>query len=402
MAVLIPEGRKIIIDRVNPVGTERIPLDKAFGRILAEEIKAAEDVPAFDRSPYDGYAFRSADVKNATKEKPVILKVIDNIPAGDIAEVPLKEGEAARLMTGAPIPEGADAVRMYEETEFTETEVKIFSPAKAGENIIYAGEDVKKGTVLAQSGMKIDSGLMGTLAGQNIPEPLVFQKLKVGIVITGSELVPVGTTPGPGMIINTNQYTLTGAVEDFGYTPVSYGIIPDDLEAIKKALQQAVKECDVVLATGGAAVGDYDLTPLAMEEIGTEILFRNVKMKPGKACAYGIKDGKLICGLSGHPSSSLLNLLVVGLPGIRKVSGLSEFSHKEIDMEVTGGYAKGSDTDRAVRGKFFVENGKAKINISAPQGNVVISGTIGTDSIVIIPAGSDPVKEGTVLKGFMI
>lgn len=402
MAVLIPEGRKIIIDRVNPVGTERIPLDKAFGRILAEEIKAAEDVPAFDRSPYDGYAFRSADVKNATKENPVILKVIDNIPAGDIAEVPLKEGEAARLMTGAPIPEGADAVRMYEETEFTETEVKIFSPAKAGENIIYAGEDVKKGTVLAQSGMKIDSGLMGTLAGQNIPEPLVFQKLKVGIVITGSELVPVGTTPGPGMIINTNQYTLTGAVEDFGYTPVSYGIIPDDLEAIKKALQQAVKECDVVLATGGAAVGDYDLTPLAMEEIGTEILFRNVKMKPGKACAYGIKDGKLICGLSGHPSSSLLNLLVVGLPGIRKVSGLSEFSHKEIDMEVTGGYAKGSDTDRAVRGKFFVENGKAKINISAPQGNVVISGTIGTDSIVIIPAGSDPVKEGTVLKGFMI
>ncbi|MCQ2511821.1 MAG: molybdopterin molybdotransferase MoeA [Lachnospiraceae bacterium] len=402
MAVRIPEGRQMIIDRVRPVGTERVPLEKAYGRILAEEIKAAEDVPAFDRSPYDGYAFRSADVKEATKDHPVILKVIDNIPAGDIAKIPLKKGEAVRLMTGAPIPEGADAVRKYEETDFTETEVKIFCPANAGENIIYTGEDVKKGTILAQSGMKIDSGLMGTLAGQNIPEPLVFRKLKVGIVITGSELVPVGTIPGPGMIINTNQYTLTGAVEEFGYTPVSYGIIPDDLEEIKKALRQAVKECDVVLATGGAAVGDYDLTPLAMEEIGTEILFRNVKMKPGKACAYGIANGKLICGLSGHPSSSLLNLLVVGLPGIRKISGQKDYSHKEIEMEVMGGYEKSSDTDRAVRGKFFIENGTAKINISAPQGNVVISGTIGTDSIVMIPAGSEPVKEGTILKGFMI
>ena len=176
---------------------------------------------------------------------------------------------------------------MYELTEFSDSEVKIFQPAKHGENIIYAGEDVKKGTILAEPGMKIDSGLMGTLAGQNISHPLIYKQPVIGILVTGSELVPVGEEPGPGMILDTNQYTLTGAMENLGFACKQYGIVKDTMEEIKAAILKALEECDAVLITGGAAVGDYDLTPAAMEEIGAEILFRNVKLKPGKACAYG-------------------------------------------------------------------------------------------------------------------
>lgn len=402
MAVSISEGRQKIIGAVTVIDTEKVDLIHSFGRVLAETVTAKEDVPAFDRSPYDGYAFCSEDVKDASKEHPVSLQVVENIPAGDVPSAPLKRGQAVRLMTGAPIPEGADAVTMYELTEFSDAEVKIFQSAKHGENIIYAGEDVKKGTVLAEPGMKIDSGLMGTLAGQNISCPLVYKQPVIGILVTGSELVPVGEEPGPGMILDTNQYTLTGAMENLGFSCKQYGIVKDTMEEIKAAILKALEECDAVLITGGAAVGDYDLTPAAMEEIGAEILFRNVKLKPGKACAYGIKDGKLICGLSGHPSSSVLNLHIVGVPGLKKLSGLKEYEHKEIELELLNGFAKGSDMDRALRGNLVLQDGKAKISFPQAQGNVMISGTIGTDCIAIIPEGSKAVEAGTKLKGFRI
>ncbi len=321
MAVTISEGKQIIIDAVSAVGTETVELSQSFGRILAEDVKAKEDVPAFNRSPYDGYAFRSFDVETASKEAPVTLKVVDYIPAGSVPQREIHSGEAVRIMTGAMVPEGADAIQKQEDTEFTEEEVKIFQSAEPGEHIIYAGSDRKKGTTLARAGEKIGPELMGILAGQNITEPLVYERLTVGILVTGSELVPIGEEPGPGKILATNQYVLMGLMEQEGFLCRNYGIVKDDLEEIKKALRKALEECDAILITGGASVGDYDLTPKAMEEIGAEIIVRDVQMKPGKACAYGVKDGKLICGLSGKPSSALNNLKLLGIYGLNKLSG---------------------------------------------------------------------------------
>ena len=308
MFVSIEEGRQKILDAVTIVPTETIPLGDAYGRVLAMDVVAMEDVPSFDRSPLDGYAFRAEDTAGASKENPVILKVVDYIPAGDISHVPVTKGTAVRLMTGAPVPEGADCVCKYEETDFTEQEVKIFCPGKQNDNIIRKGEDVVKGTVLAEKGTVIDSGLMGTLAGQNIPEPLVYKQICAGIIATGSELVPVGQEPGPGMIIDTNEFTLTGAMEHMGFRVRRYGIADDTEEAIADILKKAMQECDVVLITGGASVGDFDVTPKAMEKAGIRLLFQGVDMKPGKACEYGVCGEKLVCGLSGHPSSSLTNL----------------------------------------------------------------------------------------------
>ena len=402
MFVSIEEGRQKILDAVTIVPTETIPLGDAYGRVLAMDVVAMEDVPSFDRSPLDGYAFRAEDTSGASKETPVTLKVIDYIPAGDISHVPVTKGTAVRLMTGAPVPEGADCVCKYEETEFTETEVKIFFPGKQNDNIIRKGEDVVKGTVLAEKGTVIDSGLMGTLAGQNIPEPLVYKQICAGIIATGSELVPVGQEPGPGMIIDTNEYTLTGAMEHMGFRVRRYGIADDTEEAIADILKKAMQECDVVLITGGASVGDFDVTPKAMEKAGIRLLFQGVDMKPGKACEYGVCGEKLVCGLSGHPSSSLTNLLLVGLPGLRKMSGIKDYLPKEIDLVLANDFGKQSKNDRVIRGTLMIEDGIAKIRVPKGQGNVMISSTIGSDCVAVVPGGRGPLKAGDKIKGYLI
>ena len=402
MFVSIEEGRQKILDAVTIVPTETIPLGDAYGRVLAMDVVAMEDVPSFDRSPLDGYAFRAEDTSGASKETPVTLKVIDYIPAGDISHVPVTKGTAVRLMTGAPVPEGADCVCKYEETEFTEQEVKIFCPGKQNDNIIRKGEDVVKGTVLAEKGTMIDSGLMGTLAGQNIPEPLVYKQICAGIIATGSELVPVGQEPGPGMIIDTNEYTLTGAMEHMGFRVRRYGIADDTEEAIADILKKAMQECDVILITGGASVGDFDVTPKAMEKAGIRLLFQGVDMKPGKACEYGVCGEKLVCGLSGHPSSSLTNLLLVGLAGLRKMSGIKDYLPKEIDLVLANDFGKQSKNDRVIRGTLMIEDGIAKIRVPKGQGNVMISSTIGSDCVAVVPGGRGPLKAGDKIKGYLI
>lgn len=400
--VKIDDARERVLNAVKKVGTCQVPLGEAFGRILAMDVVAKENVPSFDRSPLDGYAYRACDVTNASKENPITLKVVDYIQAGDVSHVPVTEGTAVRLMTGAPIPEGADCVCKYEETEFDETEVKIFTPAKSGDNIIKIGEDVREGTLLAKEGTRIDSGLMGTLAGQNILNPTVYEQITAGVIATGSELVPVGCEPGPGMILDTNEYTLTGAMEELGFKVIRYGIVEDTIEAISNVLKKALSECHVILITGGASVGDYDVTPEAMESIGIELLFAGVDMKPGKACEYGVYGDKLICGLSGHPSSSLTNLLIVGLAALRKMMGLCDYELKETTLVLANDFGKQSKGDRVIRGTLEIEDGVAKIKVPKGQGNVMISQTIGCDVLAVIPSGSGALSAGTKLRGYII
>lgn len=396
------EAIRLVTEAVQPVATEYIALSDCAGRVLAQEVRAMSDVPPFDRSPLDGYAFRSEDVANASQDHPVTLQVIENIPAGQISHFPVTEGTAVRLMTGAPIPEGADAVSMYELTEFTDTEVKIFRPAKPGENIVRAGEDVRQGTVLASPGLLIDAGLAGTLASQNIAQPRVYRQLKVGLISTGSELVSVGNELKPGMVYDSNQYTIGAALEHLGCIPVRYGIAADTVEGIAGSISTALAECDAVITTGGVSVGDYDLTPDAMEQAGVEILFRGVDLKPGMACAYGVKDGRAVCALTGNPASSLTNFFVVGVPALRKMSGLSSYMHQMIPLEMAEDFPKASKGTRVLRGRLELDGGICRFRAPKGQGNVMLSSAIGCDCVAIIPAGSGPIAAGETLKGFII
>lgn len=396
------DARQILLDLVEPVKTEKVALKNSAGRVLAETITAAENVPPFDRSPYDGYAFRAADSVNASKETPVTLQILEEVPAGAVPTKECVAGTATKILTGAPIPEGADAVIMYERTEFTAETVTIFAPAKSGDNIVYAGEDVKKGAILTEAGGIIDPGTMGTLASQGIDQPLVYKIPKIGIISTGNEVVEVGEPLAPGKIYNSNRYTLTAAVKEIGCEPVYLGIAGDTSEGIAKLLMEGLETCDAILTTGGVSVGDYDMTPAAMEQAGIEILFRGVDLKPGMACAYGIKDGKLICGLSGNPASSLINYYAVAAPALKKLTGVNAFVPEEIDVILNNGFKKKSPGTRLLRGTLDLSQGEVRMSLPKEQGNVMLNSIIGCNVMAIVPAGSGPVEAGTKLKGFLL
>ena len=396
------DARDLLLAHSEPTGTENVPLEQCTGRVLAQPLIAKDNVPPFDRSPYDGYAFRCADVAGASRECPVILKILEEIPAGGTSHIPVTEGTAVKVLTGAPIPEGADAVVMFEKTDFTVETVTIYGPAKPGDNIVLTGEDVRKGDVLARAGTVIDAGLLGTLASQNIAQPLVYRRPVVGIISTGSELVEVGEDLAPGMIYNTNRYTLTAALEKLGCRPVYLGTGRDSEKEIADLLEKGLLSCDAVILTGGVSVGDYDLTPAAMEACGVSFLFRHVDLKPGMACAYGIRDGKLVMGLSGNPASSITNFYAIALPALRRICGLNIVLPQEVELTLLGGFRKASRGTRMLRGRLTFDGGCLCMSLPADQGNVVLSSTIGCNVMAVVPAGSGPIAAGTKLKGFLL
>lgn len=395
-------ARELLLELAVRMGTERVPLAEAEGRILAEAVCARQDVPPFDRSPYDGYAFRAEDTRQADKSHPATLRILEEIPAGSMWTQTVTGGTAAKILTGAPIPSGADAVVKFEETVFDEKTVSIFAPFSEGENVVLRGEDVHAGDHLAAAGTVIDCALMGTLAAQNIAEPLVYRVPRVGILTSGSELVEPGSELRGGQIVNTNRYTLAGAVRHAGAVPVYCGAPEDDPTVIAEMMDKALNECDMLLTTGGVSVGDYDFTPDAMERAGVDIRIRTLKLKPGGASAYGVRGGKLVCGLSGNPASAMINFYAVVLPALRKLMGWAEPRLTEITVSLGSDFGKKSPKTRLIRGRLRLENGEAVMEVSREQGNGVLHSLVGCDILAEIPAGSDRLPAGTRLSAWLI
>lgn len=395
-------ARDLLLARVTSTGTEAIPLFDCAGRVLARELRAAADVPAFDRSPYDGYALRAADVAEASREAPVTLRILEEVPAGAVPARPVTPGTATKILTGAPVPEGADAIINYEATEFTRETVTLFAPVKPGSNIVRTGEDVRKGTVLLRAGQVLDAGGIGTLAAQGVAAPEVHRTPRVAVLSTGSELVEAGAEAGPGMIYNSNAYTLCAALKLSGFLPVYLGIAGDSAGAIETLLRRGIADCDAVISTGGVSAGDYDLTPDAIERVGAELLFRGVALKPGMACAYGFRDGKIICALSGNPASALTNFYAVALPALKKAAGRADAIPECFTVRLKNAFPKASHGTRLLRGRLDLSRGTAEMALSPDQGNVVLSSVIGSDVFAVVPAGSGPLKAGTELEAFRV
>ena len=271
-------ARDMLLGYVSPVTTEHVPLLESAGRILADDLCALENVPPFDRSPYDGYALCAADTACASEEHPVTLRILEEVPAGAVPTRPVASMTATKILTGAPIPEGADTVIPYELTKFTEETVTIFAPQKSGSNIVRTGEDICRGQLLAGSGTVIDTGLMGTLASQGVTNPRVFCRPLVGIISTGNEVVEVGEPLASGKIRNSNRYTLAAALAAIGCEPFYLGIAGDSPEEIADRITEGLKQCDALLLTGGVSVGDYDFTPVAMEKAGVKVLIHGLSL----------------------------------------------------------------------------------------------------------------------------
>ena len=398
-AVSLQEGFDIL-DSFDPeIKTEKISIYKAFGRVNAEDTLAEADFPPFRRSPLDGYAFKASDTLGASKENPVTFKITEEIAAGQAPTMAITSGYAAKILTGAPIPEGADAVEKYEATEFTDTEVKIFSEFKENDNIVPQGEDYHKGDVLVPAGIKIGSFGLSLMAMQGISEAKVYKKPVVTFISTGSELVGVEAKElAPAQIRNSSVFTLASMAEEEGAESHYGGIVIDDAGKIAERLIEASRVSDMIVTTGGASVGDYDLVIKALEIIGAKILFWKAKMKPGMACMAAVYNDTLILGLSGNPSASAVTMELFGKMMIRKLSGFKDYMPHPVKAALKGEIKKKSPMGRFVRGNIEIEDGKAWFVTGDVKGNGTTRQNCQTKHLGFIPPNKTGTPEGTMIE----
>lgn len=382
--------------------TEQIALADSLGCVLAEDVKAILPSPPFDRSPYDGYAFRGEDTLTCSKDQPATLRITEEIPAGKAPTIEITKGFAAKILTGAPIPKGANATIKYEKTEFTVSDVRIFEPVKPNTDIVRAGDDIPAGAVISNKGTVITAPLLGLLSGQGITTVTVYKKPVVTVINTGSELVEAGNPLPEAMIYNSNAYTLSGYLSNLGLLPQNAGIVSDDPDAIADRVFKALKSSDMVITTGGASVGDYDWAVTSAEKLGADVLFWKIDMKPGGSIMAAVKDGKLILGLSGNPGAAVLSLLRIACPYIRKLCGRADLSLPVIDAFLKEPLKKASPKQRIVRGRLEIIDGKAYFAENEGQGNGAVSSLVGCDLLGEIEAGSPPLPAGTKIKAYRL
>ena len=267
--------------------TETVPLDEAGGRIAAGTLSARMDQPPFDRSPFDGYALHSADAAGASRETPVTLPVTMKLYAGDAPALPLPVGCAARIMTGAPLPEGADCVLMQELTDSGEETVQLYAAMKPQQNVVFRGGDIAAGAVIAEAGTVLSPAHLGVLAGQGYAEVPVYKTLTVGVLATGSELLAPGDAWTPGKIYDANGVQNAARLRQLGFA-VNRRHCSDDPEEIAREMWELLAECDAVITSGGVSVGQKDYLPAVLEQLNADILFAGVAQKPGSPMLAGV------------------------------------------------------------------------------------------------------------------
>jgi len=382
--------------------SETVALCDALGRVVSEAVCATIPVPPFDRSPYDGYAFCGEDTKGASSDDPVALMIVEEIPAGKKPHNEIKPGYAAKILTGAPIPTGANSTIKFEKTRFRGREVLISEPVEPGTDIVYAGADVMPGNELAPEGTLITAPIISSLANQGLASVKVYKKPVITIISTGTELCEIGEPLRPAAIYNSNVHTLSAYLAAAGAAPISGASVPDEPGVIAERIGHALRESDMVITTGGASVGDYDWAVVSAERLGANVLFWKVQMRPGGAIMAAVKDGKVILGLSGNPAAAVIGLLRIAMPYIKKLCGRTQCHFPEIDVKLRKRFAKDSPKLRILRGKLEIIGSQAFFTESGSQGSEAVSSLADCDLLGEIPMGSPPLPEGTIIKAYRI
>jgi len=304
------------------LGSEQVLLLKAHNRVLAENVTSKLDIPPFNRSTVDGYAVKAGDTFGADEKEPVRLRLCGIVNIGELPKVTVTAGEAAEIVTGAPVPEGADAVVMVEDTEKSGEELCVFSAVTSGENVMKKGTDIKLGETVLKTGRILGSREIGVLAALGLATVNVCAVPRVAVLSTGGEVTEPGRSLAPGKIFDINAYTLYCAVLECGGNPVYVGVVPDDKVKLRESLERALEAADVVLTSGGVSVGPKDLMPMTAASLGEPgLVFSGVAVKPGKPTTVALVGGKALFALPGHPTSALLMFQLLARPVVWRLSG---------------------------------------------------------------------------------
>jgi molybdopterin molybdotransferase len=390
-ALSVDEALARILERFAPLEAEERELSEALGSVLAEEVRAPNDVPPFANSAMDGFAVRAADVASASRERPARLRIALDIAAGQSAAVELPRASAARIMTGAPLPPGADAVVRFEDTDGGEDAVAVYRAVPSQENVRLAGEDVRKGAVVLEPGTALRAAEIGVLATAGRRQVRVVRRPKVAVLSTGDELVEVDAPLAPGKIRDANRYSLAAAVRAAGGLPVVLGIARDTADALRAALRRAAEE-DVIVTSGGVSVGDFDFVKVVMGELGA-MNFWSIAMRPGKPVAFGEIRGKPIFGLPGNPVSALLTFELFVRPALLRLQGRTKLQRPRASARLV------EDVEKPPHLRFFAraiyDERDGTVRTTGPQGSGILRSMALANCLVDLPVGPSLVPAGS-------
>lgn len=397
--IALEEALEILNKNTKALKSEVVSIKDSLKRVLYGDVKSKINNPPFNKSVFDGYAFKSEDSKGTSKESPIELKIVDEIFAGDFSEREIKSGEAVRIMTGAPIPLGADCVLKQEETERHGDLVKIFKEMKENQNISFMGEDIKIGETLIKKGKRLDYADLGIMASSGISQVTVYKKPRVSIISTGDEVCDINSTLKPGKIYDSNLYSLSGRIEELGYHVLSMEHVGDNILKIGEAIEKVFEKSDIVFTTGGASVGEKDLMQKVAESIGFEKLFWKIKIKPGSAVVCSKREEKILISLSGNPNAALTTFELLGKPVLKKLEGEEEnINIKREKGILMDSFNKKSPQRRFLRGNVIYDEKGAKVYITQiKSGNGILSSLLNANCLIEVEKGNEGLNKGEVV-----
>lgn len=389
----VSEARQCVLESVVVFGAEQVKLEQSLGRVLAEEVCANRDLPPYDISAMDGYALRSADLGNI----PAALEIIEDIKAGDMPTKSLAPSQCARIMTGAPLPQGADAVIRVEETEAKpENKVQINQAVKPGNDIRRLGENMFNGEVVLSSGTEITPGVIGVLATVKRAQVQVYRRPRVAILSTGNELEGLDEPVDPNKIPDANSYALMAQTQALGIEPVLLGIARDDPDELARYLKLGL-EYDVLLVSGGTSVGVHDYVRTTIETLGARMLFWRVAMKPGHPVAFGKAGEKIIFGLPGNPVSSMVCFEQFVAPALRRMMGHARTCRRTIAARLTHNVKHQPGRTEFIRVMLAKEQGGYAATSTGAQGSGMLLSMARADGLAVVPADCNGLAAGSMV-----
>ena len=388
--ITLNEAIDLVLAAVRPLGAERVELLEALGRASAADVVSPASVPSFDNSAMDGFAVAAVDLaEGVAGPEGRGLAIVDDIPAGRVAARPLARGEAARIMTGAPMPAGADTVVQVEHTHERDGFVVVEQAPKPGGNVRRAGEDVQPGDVVLPAGARIGPAEVGLLASIGIERLEVARRPRVAILATGSELVPLGEPLQPGQIHNSNSFTAFGQTLAAGGEPVLLGIARDDPDETRRMMARALEE-DVTITSGGVSVGDFDFVKQIQDELGVERLFWGVATKPGKPVAFGRRGEHLMYGAPGNPVSAMVSFELYVRPALLAMQGRADIWRPWVTATAAEPVKRTKDRVEVRRCRLGHDpDGGWRFTTTGPQGSAILKSMALADGLVLVPAGYD-------------
>jgi len=391
--ISVEEALSHILNSISPLDPEKTDILNALGRVIGEDIYSGRNIPPKDNSAMDGYALRSDDTKGATSEAPAIVESIEDIPAGYPSQKTIGRGQAARIMTGAFVPEGADTVVKVEDTDREGNRVKIFVESPRGDNIRYSGEDVKIGDLVIPKGKIAGPAEVGMLASLGRSFITVYQRPLVAIIATGDEIVDVDEDTSGDKIISSNSYSINAQVRECGAVALQTGIAKDREESLIAAFR-AASRADVIISSGGVSVGDYDFVKDVMAQMGTNIEFWQVAQRPGKPLAFGTMQGKLVFGLPGNPVSSMITFEEYVRPALLKMMGREEIFRRTVTATLMEDVKKKRGLKHFIRARVKKLGTNFVVSTTGEQGSGILKSMVLANGIIVLPEDISLAKKG--------